>query len=161
MFCHGGHSNLVDNCIFVDCRRPLGSAPWNQKRWADFLQSPLEQTRLLKEVCVTSAVWIAHYPAIASIFEPESDTNRWNLAVNNAFVDCPLELPGRKPGEKMPGIVRGRWATNATDVVMSGDPGFVDAARKNFALRPDAELYRRIPAFKPIPFEQIGLKTRR
>ncbi len=161
VFCHGGHSNLVDNCIFVDCRRPLGSAPWNQKRWADFLQSPLEQTRLLKEVCVTSAVWIAHYPAIASIFEPESDTNRWNLAVNNAFVDCPLELPGRKPGEKMPGIVRGRWATNATDVVMSGDPGFVDAARKNFALRPDAELYRRIPAFKPIPFEQIGLKTRR
>ena len=161
VFSHGGHSNLVDNCIFVACRRPLGSSPWNQKRWADFLQSPLEQTRLLKEICVTSAVWTAHYPAIASIFEPESDTNRWNLAVNNAFVDCPLELPGRKPGEKLPGIVRGRWTTNATDVVMSGDPGFVDAAQKNFALRPDAALYRRIPAFKPIPFEKIGLTTRR
>lgn len=161
VFCHGGHSNLVENCIFVDCRRPLGSSPWPQKRWAEFLQSPLEQTRLLKEVCVTSAVWTAHYPAIASIFEPETDTNRWNLAVNNAFVDCPLELPGRKPGEKKPGIVAGRWATNTTDVVFAGDPGFVNAATKNFALRPDADLFKRIPAFKPIPFEKIGLTTKR
>ncbi|MGN0847394.1 MAG: right-handed parallel beta-helix repeat-containing protein [Kiritimatiellia bacterium] len=161
VFCHGGHSNRVENCVFVECRRPLGSAPWSQARWVDFLHSPLEQNRLLKEVCVTSAVWVARYPAIASIFAPEVDTNRWNLAVNNAFIDCPLVLPGRAPGETQPGLVRGRWATNATDVVFAGDPGFVDAAAKNFALRPDAEVYRRIPAFKPIPFEKIGPLTRR
>ncbi len=161
VFCHGGHSNIVQNCVFVQCRRPLGSAPWNQARWADFLQSPLIQKRLLDEVCVTSAVWTARYPAIADIFKPEADAERWNAAFDTAFVDCPLTLPGRKPGETMPGIARGRWFTNATDVVFAQDPGFVNAAAKNFALRPDAELFRRIPNFKPIPFEKIGLVTKR
>ncbi len=161
VFCHGGHSNIVRNCVFVQCRRPLGSAPWSQERWVDFLQSPLEQTRLLKEVCVTSAVWTARYPAIANIFRPEADAERWNAAFDTAFVECPLTLPGRKPGETMPGIARGRWFTNATDVVFAQDPGFVNAAAKNFALRPDAELFRRIPNFKPIPFEKIGLVTKR
>ncbi|MGN0852699.1 MAG: right-handed parallel beta-helix repeat-containing protein [Kiritimatiellia bacterium] len=161
VFCHGGHSNLVDNCLFIDCKRPLGSAPWNQKRWADFLKSPLEQTRLLKEVCVTDAVWTAHYPAIKALFAPEEDNARWNLATRNAFIDCPLALPGRKPGETMPGIARGRWATNATDVVFTGDPGFHNAAEKDFRLRPDAKVFREIPSFEPIPFEKIGLLNRR
>ncbi len=161
VFSHGGHSNIVQNCVFVQCRRPLGSAPWNQARWVDFLQSPLIQQRLFKEVCVTSAVWTARYPAIANIFKPEADAKRWNAVFDTAFVDCPLTLPGRKPGETMPGIARGRWFTNATDVVFAQDPGFVNAAAKNFALCPDAELFRRIPNFKPIPFEKIGLVTKR
>lgn len=55
----------------------------------------------------------------------------------------------------------GRWRTNETDVVFASDPGFVDAAAKNFALRPDAALFKRLPSFKPIPFEKIGLATKR
>ena len=70
-------------------------------------------------------------------------------------------MPGRRPGETRPGIVCGRWFTNATDVVFARDPGFVDAAAKNFALRPDAALFKRLPSFKPIPFEKIGLATKR
>lgn len=161
VFSHGGHSNVVQNCVFVQCRRPLGSSPWKQARWADFLKSPLIQRRLLEDVCVTGRVWRARYPALAGIFAPEGDDARWNAAFDNAFVECPLTLPGRKPGETRPGLVCGRWRTNATDVVFAADPGFVDAAAKNFALRPDAALFRRLPAFKPIPFEKIGLATRR
>jgi hypothetical protein len=37
-----------------------------------------------------------------------------------------------------------------------GDPGFVDAATMNFALKEDAEVYRRLPGFRPIPFSQMG-----
>ena len=161
VFSHGGHSNLVDNCLFIACKRPLGSSPWNQKRWADFLQSPLEQTRLLKEVCVTDSVWTAHYPAIQSLFAPEEDESRWNLATRNAFIDCPLTLPGRKPGETNPGIVKGRWTTNSTDVAFSGDVGFYNAAQMDFRLYKDAKIFRKIPSFEPIPFEQIGLVNRR
>lgn len=161
VFCHGGHSNLVENSVFVECRRPLGSAPWDQKRWEGFLKSPLEQTRLLGEVCVTDSVWTAHYPAIKSIFTPESDAERWNLARNSAFVKCPATLPGRKPGETRPGILCGRWATNATDVVFDSDPGFVNASAKDFTLKSDSEILKRIPEFKPIPFEKIGLLRKR
>lgn len=161
VFCHGGHSNIVQNSIFIECKRPLGSSPWNQQRWADFLKSPLEQTRLLKEVNATSAVWVARYPAIRTLFAPEKDEARWNAAYDNAFIDCPLSLPGRKPGEAKPGICCGRWYTNTTDVVMSGDPGFVNAAAKDFSLRPDAALFRKLPGFKPIPFSKIGLIRKR
>jgi len=61
--------------------------------------------------------------------------------------------------EVRPGIVSGRFYTNATDVCFSGDVGFVDAARGDFRLREDSPVYRRIPDFRPIPFEKIGLLT--
>ena len=110
---------------------------------------------------MTGLVWRTHYPALAGIFAPEDDAARWNVAHDNAFVGCPATLPGLRPGETRPGLVCGRWRTNETDVVFASDPGFVDAAAKNFALRPDAALFKRLPSFKPIPFEKIGLATKR
>ena len=35
--------------------------------------------------------------------------------------------------------------------------GFVDAANGNYNLRPDSNIFRDIPGFEPIPFDQIGL----
>jgi hypothetical protein len=37
----------------------------------------------------------------------------------------------------------------------------VDASRGDFRLRPDAEVLKRLPGFRPIPFEKIGLLDRR
>ncbi len=45
------------------------------------------------------------------------------------------------------------WATD-------GDPGFSDAVNGNFLLRPDAEVFKRLPGFKPIPFDKIGPRPR-
>ena len=161
VFCHGGYSNIVDNCVFIECKRPLGSSPWSQKRWAEFLLSPLEQGRLTKEVDIRQPPYTTRYPELVGYFDPQPDAIRWNAAFNNAFVNCPATLPGRKPGETRPGIISGRWHTNATDVVFDHDPGFRDMRGKDFRLVPDAELYRKIPGFKPIPFERIGLLTPR
>ncbi len=161
VFCHGGYSNVVDNCIFIECKRPLGSSPWSQKRWADFLQSPLEQTRLTQEVDIRKPPYVTRYPELVGYFDPQPDAIRWNAAFNSAFVNCPTELPGRTPGKKVPGILSGRWHTNATDVAFNHDPGFRDLRGKDFRLVPGADLYRKIPGFKPIPFEKIGLLTRR
>jgi hypothetical protein len=41
------------------------------------------------------------------------------------------------------------WLTDA-------DPGFVNVAGGNYALRSDAEVFKRLPGFKLIPFDQIG-----
>jgi len=41
--------------------------------------------------------------------------------------------------------------------VTEEDPGFVDAANMNFQLRDDSVVYQKIPEFKKIPFEIIGL----
>ncbi len=39
----------------------------------------------------------------------------------------------------------------------TGDPGFVDMARLNFALKPGSQVLKDLPSFKPIPVEKIGL----
>lgn len=41
--------------------------------------------------------------------------------------------------------------------VTATDPGFVDFAGGNLALKPDAAVFRQIKDFPPIPFERIGL----
>jgi hypothetical protein len=46
----------------------------------------------------------------------------------------------------------------ADNWVTPTDPGFVNAPAGDFTLRPDSEAFKRIPGFKPIPFEKIGLQ---
>jgi hypothetical protein len=37
------------------------------------------------------------------------------------------------------------------------DPGFVDLARRDYRLKPDAKVFTLIPNFQPVPFEKMGL----
>ena len=45
----------------------------------------------------------------------------------------------------------------ADNFVTASDPGFVNAGAGNFALKADSPAFSKIPGFKPIPFDQIGL----
>ena len=47
--------------------------------------------------------------------------------------------------------------TARDNFVTATDPGFVNAAKGNFALKPDSVVFRKIPEFQPIPFDKIGL----
>jgi hypothetical protein len=44
---------------------------------------------------------------------------------------------------------------NAGNILVNGDPGFVDVKNRNFRLRKDSPAWKL--GFKPIPFEKIGL----
>lgn len=158
VFSHGGHSNLVDNCIFIECKRPLGSAPWPQKRWESFLASPLLTTRLKEDINIFNPPYTTHYPLLNATLKLD-ESLRKNLAVNTVFVKCPETLPAKKKGESRPGILCGNWVTNSTSMVIAEDPGFVDYSKKNFSLRKDSVIYRKIPSFKEIPFSKIGLTS--
>ena len=148
VFVHGGFSNTVMNCIFVNCARPLGCAAWGDEVWRDFVLAPLWQERLLKEVDITRPPYITRYPDFAGFMDPQPGQARDNLALVNAFVNCA-------------DTKKGRWVTNETDMVFSGDMGFRDAAHGDYTLRSDSPIYKALPGFKPIPFEKIGLLTPR
>jgi hypothetical protein len=145
VFSHGGHGNRAENNIFVECKRALGSAPWNDKRWKDYVEAPLWQERLLKEVDITKPPYTERYPELVGFMTPQPGAARDNCAVNNLFVRC---------GE----IAKGRWVTNGADFVTQDDPGFVDYGAGDFRLRRDAAVYQRMPGFKPVPVEQMGLR---
>ena len=148
VFSHGGFSNVVCNCVFVDCRRPFGSCPWDDRRWRASVLSPDWQKKLLKDVDITKPPYIDAYPDFAGFMDPQPGQARNNLAVSNVVVNCWK-------------LKSGRFVTNSTDVVFSSDPGFRDAARGDYALRPDSEVFRRLPGFEPLPLDKMGLLTPR
>jgi hypothetical protein len=147
VFSHGGHDNTAENNIFIECRRALGSAPWDDRRWKDAVdggQGCEWQTRLLKEVDITRPPYTTRYPDLVGFMNPQPGQVRVNHAKNNVLVRCEQ-------------ISSGNWKFAPQEIwTTDGDPGFVDAAKKNFLLRSDAEVFKRLPGFKPIPFDKIG-----
>jgi len=147
VFSHGGHGLLAENNIFIDCRRALGSTPWNDQHWHEELSGRDWQNKLLREVDITRPPYTTHYPELAGFMDGPPAATRLNRAKNNVLVRCALPNSGN-------------W-TNAPAEVWSTDrdPGFVDFAARNLELRPDGELFKHLPAFQSIPFEKIGLQA--
>ena len=76
---------------------------------------------------------------------------------NNVAVACktPLEWREIKDGKA---VVVKEFSTQK-NMVYETDPGFVDMAKLNFRLKPDAPLFKDLPDFPAIPVEKIGLQV--
>jgi hypothetical protein len=75
---------------------------------------------------------------------PQAGQVRANHAKNNVLVRCAQ-------------VHSGNWKYAPEEMLATdGDPGFIDAVNGNFQLRPDADVFKRLPGFKPIPFDRIG-----
>ncbi len=147
VFSHGGHDNLAQNNIFIDCKRALGSAPWNDKRWKETVDGGRDcfwKKLLLEDVDITKPPYTTRYPALVGFMDPQPGQLRANRSKSNLLVRC---------GETS----SGNWAIDPKEIwVTDEDPGFVDAANGNYQLRPDAKVFQRLPGFKAIPFDKIG-----
>jgi hypothetical protein len=85
---------------------------------------------------------------LVNYLDPPPGAPRVNRAKRNVFVRCPQITSGNwllAPGSN--------WATDS-------DPGFVDLRKGNYRLRHDAEVFKKLTGFEPIPFKQIGLQRR-
>jgi hypothetical protein len=143
VFIHGGHDNVVDNNIFIECKRALGHVPWDDQRWKDYVAADLWQERLLKEVDITKAPYIDRYPDLKDFMTPDTCARpRVNYASRNLFVDCAS-------------LYNGNWGVQDC-LATNQDPGFIDPAAMNFQLRDDSPIFTRIPGFQNIPFNNIG-----
>lgn len=145
-------TRLSENNIFVDCKRALGSAPWDDARWRDALgggQDCFFPQKLLQEVDITKPPFTTRYPELVGYMEPPAGAPRVNHARLNLPVRCEEVSGGNWRLEP-----DGNWSTK-------DDPGFVDGPKGNYRLRRDASVFKHLPGFKPLPFEKMGLQRRR
>jgi hypothetical protein len=75
---------------------------------------------------------------------------------DNVAVECqhPFVFTKGVDGKGMP--AEGDCSTGK-NLAYAGDPGFVDAAASDFALRPVNSIQRDLPGFQPIPLSKAGL----
>jgi len=148
VFSHGGHDNRAENNVFIECKRALGSAPWDDQRWKEAIAGGLGcfwPEKLLQEVDITKPPYTTRYPELVGFMDPQPGQPRINRAVRNLIVMCA-------------DVSSGNWQVNPEENwITDRDPGFVDAAKGDFRLRPDSEVFTRLSGFQPIPFEEIGL----
>jgi hypothetical protein len=149
VFSHGGHGIHAENNIFIDCKRALGSAPWDDARWKKALAGGEEcyfPRKLLEEVDITKPPYTTRYPELIGFMNPKPGIPRVSFAKNNVLV-------------RADEISSGNWTYEKNEIWQTkDDPGFVDAAKGNFELRSDSEVFRHLPHFKPIPLKEIGPK---
>jgi hypothetical protein len=134
---NSGRDNVIDNNLFVDCKQAIsggwhpGNGVWQMIREGT---APEDFHR--------DALYLSRYPGIASMMEAPGINHIWR----NVFYRCGRVLT-RDPG---------LFDLLENGVFTEGDPGFVDAARGDYALKPDAALFETI-CFNPIPVGEIGL----
>jgi len=144
IFVHGGKENRFINNIFVDCPIAVGFAPWDNKQWQTWLQGQVGpgdmKKRLHEEVDITRPPYSDRYPRLAHLAENANENILWR----NVAYDC-AEFMGRGHHDE-----KENWLTQS-------DPGFVNVEKMNFQLREDSTVFKKIPGFERIPFDQIGL----
>jgi len=135
---NGGRDNIMDNNIFAECQIGIsGKYSANNKNWA----------KLGKDSSfILSERFLQRYPDLQRLQDQPGLNNAWR----NIFWKCgpSFNTYGKPSEDQFDRLANAEYA--------SDDPGFADAAKGDFRLRPDAPLFTRI-GFRPIPVEEIGL----
>lgn len=144
---------------------------WNKTVWAGPAgPTPCDPYDQGMDCCMFPTGTSANYSIMVNV---PGGANGWggrcahNESKNCGWQNISAEFCGdTKPGH--PGPVHafddpiGCWPDRARFQVVgrqklyTSDPGFVEMAAGNFALQPDAEIFRDFPGFPQIPFAQIG-----
>ncbi len=145
LFINGGlHNRFCDNIVIGgNCAVQMGA--WNQARWNEYFTDRYDngtvRRRVYEDVDIRKEPYISRYPNLKHIKKYAPKTN---VAEKNLLVRCR-------------GVVKG-GPTAKDNVIVNEDPGFVDMARMNFRLKPDATVLGKLPRLKDILFDRIGPK---
>jgi len=144
VFMPGGSDFRIENNIFIDCHHPL----FPKKRPPAVA---LYRTRAAA-VGFDQSPWRERYPEFLDYFENIGKLPRRNVYLNNVDVVSPRPAPadGSPVPTPVEAIKPGYWKTDS-------DPGFVNWAAGDFRVKPDAEVFKKLPDFKPGDFSQMGL----
>ncbi len=159
VYSNGGHDITVANNIFID---GYGPAYQLKSMWYDFgyFQIPyffgekgIYTERLTRAVDIRKPPYSTRYPGLQDWLDTLADGTivgmrpRRNTFDRNVIVN---------PEETVRLVGKYAQTDIGENLMTRSDPGFVNAEAMDFRLKPDAEVYKALPGFQPIPFEKIG-----
>ncbi|MBI5095570.1 MAG: right-handed parallel beta-helix repeat-containing protein [Candidatus Hydrogenedentes bacterium] len=147
----GGRDNIMENNIFVNC----GQAIHIDQRglgWAKNYFDGREKTLFnrLDAVNATKPPYTDKYPELAKLLDDEPVLAKGNKIIRNIRV-------GGKWLDLTDGLSETTPYLTFQDNFTEGDPGFVNADKLDFRLKPDSPALSL--GFKPIPVDKIGLQV--
>jgi hypothetical protein len=160
VYSNGGHDIIVRNNIFIE---GYGPAFLLKSMWYDFgfFELPyyfgdkgIYTQRLTRSVDIRTPPYSEHYPGLRDWLDllPDGKTYvgmrpRRNIFDTNVLV---------KYEETYRLVGKYAQCEFGDDFMCQNDPGFIDASRLDFRLKDESVIYRELPRFQRIPFEQIG-----
>jgi hypothetical protein len=149
-FIGGGHDNIAKGNLSVDCVRGAHLDTRGVSRGYNLTNRNL--VKGLESIDTQVPPWSTRFPNLSTIFGGKPELPTGSIIESTVAVNCEsvLHLGGKKD-ELAVAIFR-----NNLELTME-DMGFLDAAKLDFRMRPDAQVFAKVPGFKHIPFERIGL----
>ncbi len=142
----GGNDNPYINNIFIDC--PVGICIDNRlQNWAkDWLNPGGLFEKVLNDVNYKQPPFSVRYPEISKYWEEDPGFPKRNKVDKNVFVR--VEKPVR--GDR-------KWLTDTgNNLEFSEDPGFMDEQGGNFMLKKSSVIFKKLPGFRSVPFNEMG-----
>ena len=160
VYSNGGQDIVVRNNLFIE---GYGPAYQLKSMWYDFGQDSipyyfgekgLYTKRLTRAVDIKQPPYSERYPLLRDWLDllPDGKTYVGMRPRRNVF-DQNVLVKYEETVRLVGPFAQTDFGTN---LHTQKDPGFMDAARLNFQLKDDSLVYRELPGFKRIPFEQIG-----
>lgn len=143
----GGCDNPYINNIFIDC--PVGIYVDNRlDNWAKQWLVPGDLfEKDLNEISYNKPPYSIRYPELAKYWDENPAFPKRNVVDKNVFVRVTKTIKNDK-----------KWLDfSENNLITINDPGFVNEKEQNFKLKESSEIFKKVPGFKQIPFEKIGI----
>jgi hypothetical protein len=146
-FNHGGRDNQFYNNIIINCN--LGAALTECKYTDVYNLNDGYLVTNLKKVPYKDEPWKSKYPQLLNVTEEDPFLPIRSTFINNLTVNAKKLYSTRSGMEKV--------YTIKDNLELKEDPGFEDMSNNKFQLKPDSMVYSKIPDFKEVPFNKMGL----
>ena len=85
VFIHGGHDNLIEGNVFMDCPVAIGNGHWSNEKFLRYMnENPIIRQRLKEHVDIDSPLYQERYPGLKDFFT--TTTDRFNTLKHNVFI---------------------------------------------------------------------------